>query len=56
MKEYMIVVYAYLVKAKKYDLEPVEGSTKPVVPTSTDVNQDYRTAVAEYLAKQAITA
>lgn len=36
--------YAYLVRVERYDLEPVEGSTKPVVEES------YRTAVALYLA------
>lgn len=36
--------YAYLVKIERYELEPIEGSTKTVVEES------YRTAVALYLA------
>lgn len=36
--------YAYLVKIERYDLETIEGSTKPVV------EENYRTAVAMYLA------
>jgi hypothetical protein len=45
LKSYLITAYAVLVKAAKWDLEPVEGYTKKVVP------EDYRTAVAEYLAQ-----
>jgi hypothetical protein len=45
LKTYLITAYAVLVKAEKWELEPVEGSTKKVVP------EDYRTAVAEYLAQ-----
>lgn len=45
LKTYLITAYAVLVKAEKWDLEPVEESTKKVVP------EDYRTAVAEYLAQ-----
>ena len=45
LKTYLITAYAVLVKAEKWDLEPVEGSKKKVVP------EDYRTAVAEYLAQ-----
>lgn len=44
IKEYMVKIYAYLVKTGHWDLEPVEGSTKKVVP------DEYRLAVAEYLA------
>lgn len=43
MKEYLIVSYAYLVKVGRYDLEPIDGSIKKVVPV------DYRTIVAERL-------
>lgn len=45
LKTYRITAYAVLVKAEKWDLEAVEGSTKKVVP------ENYRTAVAEYLAQ-----
>lgn len=45
LKTYLITAYAVLVKAEKWDLEPVEGSAKKVVP------ENYRTAVAEYLAQ-----
>ncbi|OHW63054.1 hypothetical protein EUAN_08380 [Andreesenia angusta] len=44
MKSYMIVCYAILVKSGKWVLEPVEGDSKPTVPT------EYTIAVAEYLA------
>jgi hypothetical protein len=44
LKQYLIVSYAYLVKIGRYDIEPVEGSTKKVVP------EEYRVVVAEYLA------
>lgn len=44
MKSYLIVAYAYLVKVAVWDLDTVTGSTKSVVP------EDYRTAVAEYIA------
>jgi len=44
LNKYKIWAYAYLVKVERYNLEPVEGSTKPVVP------EDCRVAVAEYLA------
>ena len=47
LKRYLIVCYAILVKAGKWNLEEVEGETKPVVPS------DYRLAVAEYLVDQA---
>lgn len=43
LKSYLIKAYAYLVKVERWDVEP-EGSTKSVVP------EEYRTAVAEYLA------
>jgi hypothetical protein len=43
MKQYMIVAYACVVKAGHYNLEPIEGSTLPIVPEA------YRVAVAEYL-------
>jgi hypothetical protein len=39
-----IKAYAVLVKAEKWDLQPVEGSLKPVV------EEKYRNAVSEYLA------
>lgn len=45
-KRYLIVSYGILVKAGKWNLETVEGETKPIVPA------DYTIAVAEYLAKQ----
>lgn len=45
LKTYLITAYAVLARVGKWDLEPVEGSTKKVVP------EDYRTAVAEYLAQ-----
>lgn len=51
MKQYLIVSYAYLVKVGVWDLEQIEGSTKKVVPNSPN---DYRTAVAEYLATQPV--
>jgi hypothetical protein len=43
LKGYLIVAYAYKVKTGQWDLEPIEGSQKPVVPEA------YRNAVAEYL-------
>lgn len=46
LKRYLIVSYAILVKAGKWNLEAVEGETKPVVPA------EYTIAVAEYLAGQ----
>jgi len=56
MKPYLITCYAILVKGGRWDLEPVEGSTKPVVPTNTDPKLDYRAAVAEYIAMQTVVA
>lgn len=47
IKRYLIVSYAILVKAGKWNLEAIEGETKPIVPA------DYQIAVAEYLAGQA---
>lgn len=47
---YKIKAYAYLVKVGRYDLEPVEGSTLPVV------EEAYREAVAIYLATGTIAA
>lgn len=41
---YKIKAYAYLVKAGRCDLEPIEGSVLPVVEES------YRESVALYLA------
>lgn len=38
-----IIAYAYLVGVGRWDLEPVEGSTKQVVP------EEYRIPVAEYM-------
>jgi hypothetical protein len=46
MKQYLIVAYAYLVKTGEWDLDAVEGETKQVVP------DDYKKAVAEYIAKE----
>lgn len=46
LKRYLIVSYAILVKAGKWNLEEVSGEEKPIVP------QDYQIAVAEYLAGQ----
>ena len=43
LKEYLVKSYGYLVKVGRWDIEPVEGSTKKVVPEA------YRNAVAEYL-------
>ena len=50
MYSWKIKSYAYLVKVGRYDLEPIEGSTKPVVEES------YREAVAIYLATGEIAA
>lgn len=46
LKRYLIVSYGILVKASKWNLEPVEGEDKSIVP------EDYRVSVAEYLAGQ----
>jgi hypothetical protein len=43
LKGYLIVAYAYKVKTGQWDLEPIGGSEKPVVPEA------YRGAVADYL-------
>lgn len=43
MKAWKVKAYAVVVKAEVYDLEPVEGSSKEVVP------EDYRLIVAEYM-------
>lgn len=43
LNKYKIWAYAYLVKVERYDLESVEGGTKPVV------EEAYRIAVSEYL-------
>jgi len=43
LKNYLIICYGYLVKTEQWDLSPVDGSTRNVVP------ENYRTAVAEYL-------
>ena len=53
MKQYLIVAYAYLVKVGVWDLDVTEGSTNKVVPNAPN---DYRAAVAEYLASQSATA
>jgi len=45
LKSYLISAYAVLVRVGKWDLEPVEGSSKKVVP------EDYRSEVAEYLVQ-----
>ena len=44
LKRYKIVAYAVLVKAGEWNLEPMDGNNKPIVP------DEYRIAVAEYLA------
>jgi hypothetical protein len=44
LKRYLIVSYSILVRAGKWNLEVIEGDTKPVVPS------EYQMAVAEYLA------
>lgn len=44
LKRYLIVSYAILVRAGKWNLEAIEGEEKPVVPEA------YQIAVAEYLA------
>lgn len=44
LKRYLIVSYAILVRAGKWNLEAAEGEEKPVVPA------DYQIPVAEYLA------
>lgn len=46
LKKYLVVSYSILVKAGRWNLEAIEGEDKPVVP------EEYRIAVAEYLAKQ----
>lgn len=46
MKQYLVVSYAILVKAGKWNLEAVEGENKPLVP------ENYVIPVAEYLANQ----
>lgn len=48
IKDYLVKAYGYLVKVGVWDLEPVEGSTKKVVP------ENYRVAVAGYLAEQIV--
>ncbi|MGH4122633.1 MAG: CD1375 family protein [Clostridium sp.] len=50
MKDYLIKAYGYLVKVNVWDLEPVEASTKKVVP------ENYRGSVALYLATGEIVA
>lgn len=45
MPRWKIISYAILVKNEKWDLEPVDGSDKPVVPEAV------RILVAEYLAQ-----
>lgn len=47
LKRYLVVSYGILVKAGKWNLEPVEGENKPIVP------DEYVIAVAEYLTGQA---
>lgn len=46
IKEYMIPVYGLLVAGGSWNLEPVVGDNKKVVP------EEYRTYVAEYLAEK----
>lgn len=46
LKKYLIVSYGILVKAGRWNLEEIEGESKPIVPA------DYTIAVAEYLAEQ----
>ncbi len=43
MKAWKVKAYGVVVKAEKWDLEPIEGSIKEVVP------EDYRVVVAEYM-------
>lgn len=43
LKGYLIVSYAILVKAGRWNLEPIDGEDKPVVP------EEYRVAVSIYL-------
>ncbi|WP_156900483.1 CD1375 family protein [Anaerovorax odorimutans] len=50
LKDYLIKAYAYLVKVNVWDLNPVEGSTKRIVP------EEYRTVVAKYVATGEITS
>ena len=50
LKGYLIVSYAILVKAGRWNLEPIEGEEKPVVP------EEYRVPVAIYLATGEIAA
>lgn len=45
LKTYLITAYAVLVRVERWDLEPVEGIDKKVVP------ENYRAAVAEYLTE-----
>lgn len=45
LKNYLIISYGYLVKVGRWSLEPVDDDTRKVVP------EDYRIAVAEYLAQ-----
>jgi hypothetical protein len=49
LKKYLVVSYGILVKAGRWNLEIVEGETKPVIPS------DYMLAVAEYLTGQVVT-
>lgn len=49
LKGYLIVSYAILIKAGRWNLEPIEGEDKPVVP------EEYRIAVSMYLATGEIT-
>ncbi len=46
LKAYLVKAYCYLVKVGRWDLEPVDGSSKSVVP------EDYRVAVAEALTAE----
>ncbi|MGH4125087.1 MAG: CD1375 family protein [Clostridium sp.] len=43
LKNYLIMSYGVMIKAGRYDLEVVEGSTNKLVPAT------YQQAVAEYV-------
>lgn len=45
LKIYLVVIYAILVRAERFVLDPVEGDPRPAVP------EEYRFAVLEYLSR-----
>lgn len=49
LKDYLVKAYAYLGKVGRWELEPIEGSTKPLVP------EEYRIAVSTYLVTGTIS-